>query len=231
MTVDSQMCNAISPPPPFFGTFNLPKFQGSSTFGKIRPGAANQSHHFSMPFDDSHFCFIERQGEISAWPDKRVREPPRHPLITTDNEKNPLASKQQQIPSHFKSLADYLKQCPENVDFKLYYWVRTLELEALGRIHEDGKSISDAFINKSPISRQGRDLAKAAALAYCAEMPDVEPEMVTRHLDTLLRVGSCYGANQHLATNREVLSCVPARADRGRACKTPASASTARPAT
>lgn len=101
--------------------------------------------------------------------------------------KNPLASKQQRIPSHFKSLADYLKQCPENVDFRLYDWVRTLELEALGRIHEDGKSIYDAFINKSLISKQGRDLAKAACLAYCAETPDVEPEMVTRHVDTLLR--------------------------------------------
>lgn len=101
--------------------------------------------------------------------------------------KIPLISKQQRLPSHFKSLSAHLKQCPENVDFRLYDWLRTLELDALGRIHEDGKSISDAFINKSPISKQGRDLAKAAALAYCAETPDVKPEMVTRHLDTLLR--------------------------------------------
>lgn len=87
ITVDSQMCNAISPPPPFFRNCNCPKFQDSSTFGKIKPRAANQSHHFLMLFNDSHFCFIKRQGEISAWADKWVRVPPRHPLIKTDNEK------------------------------------------------------------------------------------------------------------------------------------------------
>jgi hypothetical protein len=102
-------------------------------------------------------------------------------------EKKPLTSQSTRIPSHFKSLASYLQQCPANVDFKLYDWLRTLALEDLGRMHKDGNSIYDSFVTKSPMTKAARDFAKAACLAYCAEAPDAEPEMVTKHLDTLLR--------------------------------------------
>jgi hypothetical protein len=102
-------------------------------------------------------------------------------------ETNSLATKQNRIPSHFKSLASFLAQRPESVDFKLYDWLRTLEMEDLGRMHKAGNSIYDSFITKLPMTKQARDFAKAACLAYCAEAPGVEPELVVKHLDTLLR--------------------------------------------
>lgn len=43
-------------------------------------------------------------------------------------EKNPFAPKQNRTPSHFRSLASFLARRPENVDFKLYDWLRTLEM-------------------------------------------------------------------------------------------------------
>lgn len=102
-------------------------------------------------------------------------------------DKNSLTPKQNRIPSHFKSLASFLARHPENVDFKLYDWLRTLEMEDLGRMLKAGKSIYDSFITKSPMTKQARDFAKAACLAYCAEAPGAEPELVVKHLDTLLR--------------------------------------------
>lgn len=102
-------------------------------------------------------------------------------------EKKLVTAKQNRILSHFKSLAIFLARCPENVDFKLYDWLRTLEMEDLGRMHKAGNSIYDSFTTKSPMTKQARDFAKAACLAYCAEAPGVEPELVVKHLDTLLR--------------------------------------------
>jgi len=102
-------------------------------------------------------------------------------------EKNLFAPKQNLTPSHFRSLASFLARRPENADFKLYDWLRTLEMVDLGRMHRAGNSIYDSFITKSPMTKQARDFAKAACLAYCAEAPGVEPELVVKHLDTLLR--------------------------------------------
>lgn len=65
----------------------------------------------------------------------------------------PVTPQQKRIPSHFKSLASYLKQRPDNVNFKLYDWLRTLELEDLGRMHKAGNSIYDGFITKSPMTK------------------------------------------------------------------------------
>lgn len=102
-------------------------------------------------------------------------------------EKKPLPKLQKQTPSHFKSLASYLKRHPDNVDFKLYDWLSTLETAQLAQIYEDAQNIYSSFIHSRPMTRGSKDLAKAACLAYGAEVPDVQPEMVIKHLDSLLR--------------------------------------------
>lgn len=102
-------------------------------------------------------------------------------------EKKPLTKLQKRTPSHFKSLASYLKRHPNNVDFKIYDWLSTLETAQLARIYEDAHDIYASFIHRRPMTRGSKDLAKAACLAYGAEVPDVQPELVIKHLDSLLR--------------------------------------------
>jgi len=98
--------------------------------------------------------------------------------------------KNQRLPnkkhSHLKSLASYLKQHPENVDFKLYDWLRTLNNGDLVRVYRDLTSIYTSFKAGTPITRQARSLANAACLAYGAEAPGVSPDLVMRHIDSLL---------------------------------------------
>lgn len=88
--------------------------------------------------------------------------------------------------SHLKSLASYLKQHPENVDFKLYDWLRTLNNGDLVRVYRDLISIYTSFKAGTPITRQAKSLANAACLAYGAEVPGVDPDLVVKHIDSLL---------------------------------------------
>lgn len=101
--------------------------------------------------------------------------------------KKSLTTLQKRTPSHLKSLASYLKRHPKHVNFKLYDWLSTLETAQLARIYEDAHAIYSSFIHGRPMTRGSKDLAKAACLAYGAEVPDVQPEMIITHLDSLLR--------------------------------------------
>jgi hypothetical protein len=84
--------------------------------------------------------------------------------------------------SHLKSLALYLKQQPKPLDFKLSDWLRTLELEDLDRIGRDANSIFESFTGCTPITKRAKDVAKAACLAYGAENPTIEAELITERL-------------------------------------------------
>lgn len=88
--------------------------------------------------------------------------------------------------SHLKSLATYLKTHPENVDFKLYDWLRTLKTSELVRIYEDAASIYTSFKAGTPATKPAKSLANAACLAYGAEAPGVDGELVVKHIDSLL---------------------------------------------
>lgn len=92
--------------------------------------------------------------------------------------------------SHLKSLATYLKTHPENVDFKLYDWLRTLKTSELVRIYEDAASIYTSFKAGTPATKQAKSLANAACLAYGAEAPGIEGALVVKHIDSLLE-GLC----------------------------------------
>lgn len=97
-------------------------------------------------------------------------------------EKKPLDKLQKRTTSHFKSLALYLKKQPEPLDFKLSDWLRTLELEDLDRIGRDANSMFESFTGCTPITKQAKDVAKAACLAYGAESPAIEAELITERL-------------------------------------------------
>jgi hypothetical protein len=101
--------------------------------------------------------------------------------------KLPVTSSPNRIRSHFNSIATYLKQHAENTDFRVCDWLRTVDLEDLGRMRKAGNSIYVSFLSGSPMTRQAKDFAKAVCLASAAEKPDVDAELITRHLDIFLR--------------------------------------------
>lgn len=88
--------------------------------------------------------------------------------------------------AHLKSLERFLSSRPRNVDFKLYDWLSTLDVEQLGRIHHEVRRVWTCIETSTPLTVRAQDVVDVAILAYGAELPGMSPERVIRELPIAL---------------------------------------------